>query len=515
MEIFSNTTKDASGYGEGQTYLGFENITHTGGGKVRFQGTINANQTVPSNAIITATLTQVTGSGYGATSEFSGNNGSIPTQVCEEVVANMNQASKDYIINESFVPVVVMLATDPTTKKPMMYIINRQPEGRPFVVYAATGTPTLACTKIVFQGEVITKALALDGYTNFVENSTKPVIVLKNSEDGSDVIFSIAGGADAEAFSVDAATGSLQFKQAPDFESPTDSNKDNIYEVEIAVKQGTEVLRTHKLNISVSDSLEDNSISLSSKAFLQGAYDSRLGLMNNALLTANLLPDTQPYAAIPFNYAGKESLSANVKALTGSDAPVDWVLLELRSASDSSKVLASKAVMLQRDGDMMDASTGATQLTFKGIGSGDYYISLRHRNHLGIMTAKPISLSAANKLVDFSLTPTTVKGEHTRYVYNNVAMLWAGDINGSNSIEGTGADNDVNYILASIITDPTNEQASSNYILRGYHAADLNLDGITMFTGPNNDLNLLSGNIIMHPANDEFAANYIVRGSLP
>jgi hypothetical protein len=482
---------------------------------VRFQGTINANQTVPTNAIITATLTQISGSGFGATSEFSGNNASIPTQVCEEVVANMSQAAKDYIINESFVPVVVMLATDPTTKKPMMYIINRLPEGRPFVVYAATGTPTLSCTKIVFQGEVITKALALEGYTNFTENSTKPIIVLKNSEDGADVIFSITGGADAGAFTVDAATGSLQFKQSPDFEAPSDSNKDNIYEVEIAVKQDTEVLRTHKLNISISDSTEDNSISLSSKAFLQGAYDSRLGLMNNALLTANLLPNNQPYTTVPFNYAGKETLSTNVKALAGNDAPVDWVLLELRSASDSSKVLASKAVLLQRDGDMMDASSGATQLEFKGMSSGDYYLSLRHRNHLGIMTAKPISLSAANKLVDFSLTPTTVKGEHTRYVYNNVAMLWAGDINGSNSIEGSGADNDVNYILASIITDPANDEASSNYILRGYNAADLNLDGITMFTGPNNDLNLLSGNIIMHPANSEFAANYIVRGSLP
>jgi hypothetical protein len=94
-------------------------------------------------------------------------------------------------------------------------------------------------------------------------------------------------------------------------------------------------------------------------------------------------------------------------------------------------------------------------------------------------------------------------------------MLWAGDINGSNTIEGSGANNDVNYILASIITDPANTDASSNYILRGYNAVDLNLDGITLFTGPNNDLNLLSGNIIMHPANSEFAANYIVNGSLP
>ena len=73
----------------------------------------------------------------------------------------------------------------------------------------------------------------------------------------------------------------------------------------------------------------------------------------------------------------------------------------------------------------------------------------------------------------------------------------------------------MNYILASIITDPANADASSNYILRGYNAADLNLDGITLFTGPNNDLNLLSGNIIIHHTNNEFAANYIVSGSLP
>ena len=515
MEVFSSTSKDASGYGEGQTYVGYKNISHTGAGKVRFQGTINANQTVASNAIITATLTQIVGTGFGATSEFSGNNSSISAQVCEEVVADLNQAITNYTIDESFVPVVVMLGTNPTTKKPMMYIINRLPQGRPFVVYASPDTATLSCTDIVFQGEVVTKALALDGYTSFIENSTKPVIVLRNSDDNIELTFSIAGGTDAAAFSVDAATGSLQFKQAPDFEAPHDSNKDNVYAVEVEAKQGTEVIRSHKLNISISDSPDDNSISLSSKAFLQGAYDSRLGLMNNALLMANLLPDTQPYAAAPFHYAGKESLSANVKTLTGGDAPVDWVLLELRSANDSSKVLASKAVILQRDGDMIDANTGATQLAFKGIGSGDYYISLRHRNHLGIMTAKPISLNASNKLVDFSLMPTTVKGEHTRYVYNNVAMLWAGDINGSNTIESSGADNDVNYILASILTDPANADASSNYILRGYQATDLNLDGITLFTGPNNDLNLLSGNIMMHPANSEFAANYIIRGSLP
>jgi serralysin len=51
--------------------------------------------------------------------------------------------------------------------------------------------------------------------------------------------YSIIGGADAAKFSLVSATGELTFVTAPDFETPTDSNLDNIYEIVIQVSDGT------------------------------------------------------------------------------------------------------------------------------------------------------------------------------------------------------------------------------------------------------------------------------------
>jgi CSLREA domain-containing protein len=67
IEIFANTAADPSGYGEGETLLHAETITHTGSGTEAF------TLTFPSAPVIlTATATTDLGSGsYGATSEFS------------------------------------------------------------------------------------------------------------------------------------------------------------------------------------------------------------------------------------------------------------------------------------------------------------------------------------------------------------------------------------------------------------------------------------------------------------
>ncbi len=51
--------------------------------------------------------------------------------------------------------------------------------------------------------------------------------------------YSIIGGADAAKFSIVSATGELTFVAAPDFETPTDFNLDNIYEIVIQVSDGT------------------------------------------------------------------------------------------------------------------------------------------------------------------------------------------------------------------------------------------------------------------------------------
>ena len=48
---------------------------------------------------------------------------------------------------------------------------------------------------------------------------------------GATKTYSISGGADALKFSINASTGALSFKVAPDFELPTDAGKNNVYDV--------------------------------------------------------------------------------------------------------------------------------------------------------------------------------------------------------------------------------------------------------------------------------------------
>mgnify|MGYP000001723529 CR=1 FL=1 len=66
--------------------------------------------------------------------------------------------------------------------------------------------------------------------------------VTANDPDTSDTLtFSIIGGVDAGLFSIDPVTGELTFDVAPDFESPTDNDGDNVYEVTVQASDGLNV----------------------------------------------------------------------------------------------------------------------------------------------------------------------------------------------------------------------------------------------------------------------------------
>ncbi|MCF6258052.1 MAG: cadherin repeat domain-containing protein, partial [Gammaproteobacteria bacterium] len=52
------------------------------------------------------------------------------------------------------------------------------------------------------------------------------------------ITYSLIGGEDQAAFSIDSSTGALRFDPAPDFENPTDIGSDNNYVVDIAATDG-------------------------------------------------------------------------------------------------------------------------------------------------------------------------------------------------------------------------------------------------------------------------------------
>lgn|GEM_PF-3283703 len=70
--------------------------------------------------------------------------------------------------------------------------------------------------------------------------------------DGDALAFSI-GGTDASAFSINASTGAIEFTSNPDFESPSDANTDNVYEITISVSDGNGGSASQTVTITVTD----------------------------------------------------------------------------------------------------------------------------------------------------------------------------------------------------------------------------------------------------------------------
>ena len=364
------------------------------------------------------------------------------------------------------------------------------------------------------------------------ENQNKVADVVANDPNQEPVSYSISGGADAALFSIDAATGALNFITAPDFENPTDANKDNTYQVTTSASDGKlNAVQTQTFNVKITDVSDTPSVRLSVKVLLQGAYRSTTKMMADDLNRLNLLPALQPYGSLstavgftdsaevatPFDYTGKETLSEIVKTASNANAPVDWVLVELRDVYDPGKRRAATAAILQRDGDIVDPVTGSPFITVSNAKSGLYYVMVRHRNHLAVMTEVPVSLGEqSNTNIDFTQLTTAVYGKNfARYEASDMAFMWAADTNNSNSLISAGAGSDASVILGALLLDPKNSGYNAAYRLQGYYSTDLNLDGVSVYTGPGNDTNLLMGNVLLHPGNSTFSGNYIVQGEAP
>lgn len=272
-------------------------------------------------------------------------------------------------------------------------------------------------------------------------------------------------------------------------------------------------------------------VRLNVRVMLQGAYVDATGLMNDSLRTAGVLPKEQPYGSLqssfgysslgnlsPFGYSGTEVVADEVLAVDGANAMVDWVLLEIRDAQNPKKLIGAKAGVLQRDGDVVIPETGSKDLIIPHVSPGAYYVAVRHRNHLGVMTAQPVTLyDELNKIesYDFASKTFSTYGTNSLLIGANHSLMMVGDMNNSNSIVGSGPGSDMSVLLGSVLVAPENQDANANYPLRGYYAADLNMDGKVLYSGPGNDANWILMNIMTYPSNSEGNNNFIIYGALP
>lgn len=271
------------------------------------------------------------------------------------------------------------------------------------------------------------------------------------------------------------------------------------------------------------------------KVYLQGTLFGILlpdSLMRDDLRVKGFIPTTSPYPGM-----GLPGLTnANVSTLAvvgqssafGRDAIVDWVFVELRSSASPTTIVDSRSALVQRDGDIVDVD-GVSPLAFNSVVPGSFYVAVRHRNHLGVMTAEPIALTSVATVVDFRKPSTPTYNLNAGSVLNvpqvpveqGVAM-WAGNALFTNTLDGKtevifqGTDNDVNVIYQQVLNSPSNTFVSPSFKLKGYYVGDINMNGETIFQGTGNDPEFIYQNVLKNHVGNTFGLpNFKIREQLP
>jgi hypothetical protein len=185
--------------------------------------------------------------------------------------------------------------------------------------------------------------------------------------------------------------------------------------------------------------------------FLEGAYLSGTSSMRNSLKTSGILGARFPQAIIPA-YA------------------VDSVEVEIRdnSSAVASTVRRFASAWLLTDGTTRQFSdTTQSGVTFDAPG-GAYYVVVRHRNHLAVMSSTALALSATPAAWDFTTAMSAGYGTNPmKLVGGSRFGLFAGEANGDGQITSSDF----------TVFSPRFRTAAT-----GYEASDWNLDGLVTST---------------------------------
>jgi hypothetical protein len=115
------------------------------------------------------------------------------------------------------------------------------------------------------------------------------------------------------------------------------------------------------------------------------------------------------------------------------------------------------------------------------MAAGNYHVAIRHRNHLGAMTANAIALGTVTTTVDFTTPAMATYGTDAQRLVNGTYVLRTGDVSFDHQLRYTGSGNDRDPILVRVGSTAPNNAVS------GYYPEDTNLNGIVSYTGSGND----------------------------
>jgi hypothetical protein len=187
---------------------------------------------------------------------------------------------------------------------------------------------------------------------------------------------------------------------------------------------------------------KDPAITLTAKVYLNHINS---GLMSEYLPDLLNFPSSDPYSAAPLNVkfthvqnGATQTTTAGILT-TNDNTPddiVDWIFVELRSGtSGSSTVAYTQAALLQRDGDIVNATNGLTAVEFPNAPAGNYFVTIRHKNHLGFRTTNKVAMTTSTPALDFTNNSISLFGTTATVTIGSVEAMNAGDGDSDGSLD--------------------------------------------------------------------------------
>ena len=219
---------------------------------------------------------------------------------------------------------------------------------------------------------------------------------------GRSVVYSISGGADSAKFSINSSSGVVGFKSSPNFENPTDSGSDNVYDIVIqATEAGNTFVVTQAVAVTVLD------VGEAAPAFTSGSSASFAENGTGAVYTAVVAPDVAG-RSVTFSISGgpdaaRFSINSSSGVVSFISVPdhesatdlgsnnVYEIVIRATEANNTHTVTQTVAVTVTDVGDVAPTFTSGGSASFAENGIGAVYTAVATPDVTGAAVSYRIS----------------------------------------------------------------------------------------------------------------------------